>query len=413
MLSAAPAPSTPLGPFADSAVTWTTWVTLMGFVGLTALALLLAAPARRLGTDALSAVTVRLTRAATILGVLAAPAVLTDLAHSASADGGYDYGTAWGSLYDGSTDGLLSGLEVTLILLGAVLLSPLAARRLVSGPARRWLLATGLAAGILALVSTKFPDQAPTDWGSTIFSTLMWVLHLVGGGIWIGGLIGLALLALPGALTAADRSGFWGQGIRRFSVAAMGCVGAISLSGLYLYWEHVDGPSQLLTTMYGRVLGVKILLFGTMLLLGVFNQFWLHPRIEALRASGDQRPLHTILVRCFPAVVGVEVLLGLGVLFAAPFLHGSARNQSYQAGIAAQSPGALAHLPKLAAKTAHASTWIWGSTETVLVIAVMIIGYRVSARLASAAHRRPTEESSRPGLEVHDGLAAGTPVHDG
>ncbi|MFC7641082.1 CopD family protein [Streptosporangium lutulentum] len=65
----------------------------------------------------------------------------------------------------------------------------------------------------------------------------------------------------------------------------MSCVAAIMLSGLFLYWEHVDGPSQLFTTMYGRVLGVKILIFGTMLLLGVFNQFWLHPRIEALRAA--------------------------------------------------------------------------------------------------------------------------------
>jgi len=32
------------------------------------------------------------------------------------------------------------------------------------------------------------------------------------------------------------------------------------------------------TTMYGRVLGVKILIFGTLLLLGAANQFWLHPR---------------------------------------------------------------------------------------------------------------------------------------
>ena len=29
----------------------------------------------------------------------------------------------------------------------------------------------------------------------------------------------------------------------------------IALSGLFLYWEHVDGPEQLFTTMYGRTLG--------------------------------------------------------------------------------------------------------------------------------------------------------------
>jgi hypothetical protein len=152
----------------------------------------------------------------------------------------------------------------------------------------------------------------------------------------------------------------------------MSCVAAITLSGLFLYWQHVDGPSQLLTAMYGRVLGV-------------FNQFWLHPRIEALRASGDERPLRSILLRQFPAVVGLEVLLGLSVLFVAPFLHGSARNQAYQAyqaGIAKHSAVVVKHLPKLAPKAAHASTWVWGTTETILVVAVMIVGYRISERLA-------------------------------
>ena len=381
---AAPAPSTPLGSFADSAVAWATWVTLMGFVGLVALSVLVAGPAaRRIGGDALAAVTVRLSRAAVVFGVLAVPAVLTDLAGGASETGGYDFGAAWGSPYGGGVDGLLSGLEVTLVLVGAVLVCPLTVRRIAGGRARRWLAAGGLVAGAIALCTTKFPDKAPDDWGSTVFQTLMWVLHLLGGAVWIGGLIGLALLCLPGAVEAADRGAFWASTIRRFSASAMSCVGAITLSGLYLYWQHVDGPSQLLTTMYGRVLGVKILLFGTMLLLGVFNQHWLHPRINALRDAGDDRPLPALLLRHFPAAVGLETLLGLSVLFVAPFLHGSARNQAYQAGLAtnAATAAAVKHLPKLAPKSAHASTWVWGTTETILVIAAMIIAYRISEGL--------------------------------
>lgn len=381
-LSAA-APSTPLGPFVDSAVAWTTWVTLMGFVGLTALALVAVGPAaRRVGSEPLAAVTARLSWAAVVLGVLAVPAVLTDLAQGASKSGGYDYGAAWNSLYDGSNDGRLSGLEVTLVLVGAALVAPLTVRRIAAGPLRNWLLATGLGAGAIALGTTKFPDQAPKDWGRTSFETLMWMLHLLGGGVWIGGLVGLVLLAAPGAVAPADRGAFWAPAIRRFSVTAMGCVAAIALSGLFLYWEHVDGPGQLFTTMYGRVLGVKILLFGSLLLLGVFNQFWLHPRIDALRTAGDRRPLRTILLRQFPAVVGTEVLLGLTVLFVAPFLHGSARNQAFQADAAEHSTGALDHLPKLAPKVAHASTWAWGTAETLVVIAVMIAAYRLSDHLA-------------------------------
>ncbi|WP_377271704.1 CopD family protein [Peterkaempfera sp. SMS 1(5)a] len=382
--SAAPAPSTPLGPFADTALTWTTWVALMGFVGLAALALVAAGPAaRRIGPDTYAAVTARLAAAAAALGLLAVPAALTDNAHAASESGGYDYGSAWNSLYDGSTPGLLWGLDITLCLVGAALVAPLASRRFAAGPARAWLLGGGLAAGAVALITTKFPDKKPDNWGRTVFGTLMWVLHLLGGAVWIGGLIGLLLLALSSRIRPEDRAVFWSPAIRRFSVTAMSCVAAITLSGLFLYWGHVDGPSQLVTTMYGRVLGVKILIFGAMLLLGVFNQFWLHPRIDALRAAGDQRPLRTILFRTFPVVVGVEVALALALLFVAPFLHGSARNQAFQADAAKHATTAsVKDLPKLPAKQAHASTWILGTAETAAVIALMVAGYRVSGRLA-------------------------------
>ena len=343
--SAAAAPSTPLGPFADSAVAWTTWTTLMGFVGLVALALLAVGPAAaRTAPSAVPAVTARLGRAAVVVGLLAVPAVLTELAQGASSSGGYDYSAAWNSLYDGSSDGRLSGLGVTFSLVGAALTMPLTVRSVAAGRARRWLLGAALAAGVVALGSAKF----------------------------------------PGAVPAAERGAFWSAAVRRFSVCAMGSVAAITLSGLFLYWEHVDGPTQLLTTMYGRVLGVKILIFGA-LLLGMFNQFWLHPRIEALRAEGDQRPLRTVLLRRFPLVVAVEVLLGLALLFVAPFLHGSARNQAYRARVAEDSAAAVLpaeRLPKLVPKQATASTWVWGTLETIAVVGLMGGGYRYSGRLA-------------------------------
>ncbi|MFI0722040.1 hypothetical protein [Streptomyces sp. NPDC021224] len=72
--------------------------------------------------------------AAAVLGALAVPAVLTDLAHGASADGGYDDGAAWHSLYDGSNSGRLLGLEVTLVLAGAAV--PWPRRGRTPGPPR-------------------------------------------------------------------------------------------------------------------------------------------------------------------------------------------------------------------------------------------------------------------------------------
>jgi putative copper export protein len=376
-------PSTPLGPWVDSAVAWTTWITLMGFVGLTVLSLAGAgAPARRASPGTLAHVTMRLGGVAAVLGVLAVPAVLTELAQSASQTGGYDYAAAWDSLYDGTVAGLYSGLEITFSLAGAALIAPLAFGAVAASRARNWLLGAGLAAGAVSLAVTKFPDDSGGDWGKTVIETVVWMMHLFGGAIWIGGLAGLLLLALPGAVQPSDRGDFWAVLIRRFSVLAMSCVAAIALSGLFLYWEHVDGPEQLFTTMYGRTLGVKIIIFGVLLLLGLANQFFLHPRIEALRAAGDRRALQTILVRRFPAVIAVELLLGMTVLFVAPFLHGSARNQAYQAQPSVYQSGPAKKLPKLPAKQASAATWAEGTAETIVIVGIMIAGYRVSGRLA-------------------------------
>lgn len=378
-----PAPSTPLGSFADSAVSWTSWVTLMSFVGLVALALLVAAPARGLGDRAARLVRGRLAGAAVAAGFLAVPAVLSDHARRA-ADHGYRPATVWRQLFDGSTAGLLAGLETVLPLFGALILLPLALVRTLSPRTATALRIAALILGAVALGATRFPAAVPADFGRGVFQTVMWMLHLVGGGVWAGGLIGLVLLSVRSGLG----SGFWSPAIRRFAAAATGCVAAISLSGLFLYWEHVDGPAQLVTTMYGRVLGVKLLLFGALLVLGAVNQFWLHPRIDALRAAGDDRPLRTLLARRFPAVVGTEVVLVLALLFVAPFLHGSARNQAYQADAAAHAaappanPGEPAKLPKLPQKEVSASTWIEGTAETAAVLAVTVAGYRFSGRLA-------------------------------
>lgn len=243
--------------------------------------------------------------------------------------------------------------------------------------------------GAAGLAATRIPAKAPDDWPRSVFQTFMWMLHLIGGAVWVGGLVGLVLLAVRSGL----ESGFWSAAIRRFAAAAMSCVVAVSLSGLFLYWSHVDGPSQLFTAMYGRVLGVKLLLFGGLLVLGAVNQFWLHPRIDALRAAGDDRPLRTILARRFPAVVGVEVVLILGLLFVAPFLHGSARNQAFQAEAAKHASSPKAKLPKLGQKEVSASTWIEGTAETLAVLAVTAGGYRFSGRLARRriAQALPTE----------------------
>lgn len=384
MLPAVATPPPPsLGPIRDGVLSGATWIALMGLVGLLALAAVCARPAAAPADR--PAVVARLARVGTAVGLLALPLVLLDLAHGLSEDGGLAVGAAWQSLYDGTVAGLLLGLELTLLAVAVLGTLLLCSRRTAGSGAAPWLLGVALAAAAVALATTRFPDERPEpgQWSRTVFSALMWLLHLEGGAVWVGGLIGLAALTVPGVVSAEHRRRFWSRTIRRFSASAMACVAAILLSGVWLYWQHVDGPTQLVTTLYGRVLGVKILIFGTMLALGAANQFWLHPRIERLRDAGDERPLRTILAREFPVVIGAEVLLGMAVLMVAPFLHGSARGEVF----AEQHPAAAAAGERPEPKTVSTATWVYGTAETVVVIAVMAGGYRVSARLAARRAR--------------------------
>jgi len=170
------------------------------------------------------------------------------------------------------------------------------------------------------------------------------MMHLFSGATWIGGLAGLLLITLPGAVPSGDRGDFWASAVRRFSVLAMSSVAGTALSGLFLYGSTSTARVSCSAPCTAGWSGVKILIFGTLLLLGMANQFWLHPRIEALRAAGDQRGLRQILVTRFPAVIAVELLLGMTVLFVAPFLSGLGA----QPGV----PGAAVGLPQRAGRLA-------------------------------------------------------------
>ncbi|MGZ4452141.1 MAG: copper resistance D family protein [Nocardioides sp.] len=376
LLTTPPPPS--LGPIRDGVLTGAMWISLMAVPGLLALAAFCARPA----ADPVDrpAVLARLARLSVVGGVLAVPLAFLDLAHGLAEDGGMAIVLARQSLYDGTVAGLLLGLELSLVAAAVMLVLPLTSRRTAASSAAPWLLAAGLAVSVLALGTTRFPDERPEPgaWGRTVFSALMWLLHLEGGAIWIGGLIGLAALTVPGVVSAEHRRRFWSRTLRRFAVVAMTCVAAIVLSGIWLYWTHVDGPSQLLTTLYGRVLGVKILIVGAMLALGAANQFWLHPRIERLREAGDERPLRVILAKEFPLVITVEALLGMAVLMVAPFLHGSARGEVF----AQEQPAAAAAGERPEQKTPSAGTWVYGAAETGAVVVFMVGAYRVSGRLA-------------------------------
>jgi copper transport protein len=138
------------------------------------------------------------------------------------------------------------------------------------------------------------------------------LVHLLGVAVWLGGLIGLVLLAFPATrgTTETDRVGLLAPVISRFSDFALVAVAVIVASGGlrgYLEIRSIDG---LTGTSYGLTLLVKLAAFLPLFALGAINNRWTKPRIERAAAAGAPSPQLSTLRR----LVTVEVTLGFVVL---------------------------------------------------------------------------------------------------
>ncbi len=144
----------------------------------------------------------------------------------------------------------------------------------------------------------------------------------------MGGLASLVSLSRARHSLGQHAALWWARIWQRFSILALTTVAAIIISGCWLAWKHVGGPAELVTTMYGRFLLVKLLLVLTLILSGAYNEFLLTPRVARAHAAGDIGEGFALTLSRFPAVVTVEAALGVGVLLVVPFLAGSARAQA-------------------------------------------------------------------------------------
>lgn len=155
------------------------------------------------------------------------------------------------------------------------------------------------------------PSTTPPRGLSLVFD---W-LHLVAGSVWVGGLIGLLVLALsaPPALRIAAL----GRVVPRFSRVAFASVLLLMASGIGASVLQFPTFRSVLDTSYGRALDVKvILLIGTLLLAGV-NLARTKPRLQAALTQPGLGPASASLLRRL--VVG-EIVLVVGALFAAGVL---------------------------------------------------------------------------------------------
>lgn len=174
-----------------------------------------------------------------------------------------------------------------------------------------WALAVVL--GFIATLSLGWMGHAAASEGpGASIHLISDIIHVLAGAVWIGALAAFLLLLVRSPRTAEERVATHAA-LERFSGVGSIIVAAVVLTGIVNSWILIgpDRLSALVTTPYGRLLGLKLVLFAWMLLLAVANRFRLTPGLAAAEASGQS----ALAIAALRRSIALEAALGLGVLF--------------------------------------------------------------------------------------------------
>ena len=198
----------------------------------------------------------------------------------------------------GTPEGLVMVAQLTAVLV----LCGLAVAATAALPCRPTLAVLGGAAAF-AMMTVIWETHANGPSPYRFFNLTVQWLHVMGVGVWVGGLawLLLGLRGLPGPERATAG--------RRFSVIATIGLAVVALTGLSRAAAEVGAPANLLHTSFGRLLLVKLALFVGLVVLGARNRF---VEVPAL-AKDDALPPFRRTLRG-EVVLGVAILAVTGVL---------------------------------------------------------------------------------------------------
>ncbi|WP_314245145.1 copper resistance CopC/CopD family protein [Streptomyces kutzneri] len=112
------------------------------------------------------------------------------------------------------------------------------------------------------------------------------VLHLLAMGVWLGGLITLAILLRRRGPGSRDIPA---SAIGRFSTLAFTAVALLVGTGMYQSWRQVGSWEALSTTSYGRTLAVKIAAVVLVLCAASFSRRWTARLVHAATPAAEPR----------------------------------------------------------------------------------------------------------------------------
>ena len=188
-----------------------------------------------------------------------------------------------GSLVGGGSFGaywLMRVITISLLLALALYQVQLKARTLRLATLLSW---TQLLLGLTLFIAMTMSSHAAAAGPSNrVYAVVGDWLHLVAAALWVGGMFSIATTYVPvlRRFPVAERAHALVTMLPYYSpwavlgVLLMAVTGPLSATVELFSWE------QFLSTAYGRVLAIKILLVGAMLLTSAFHLFVLRPRLQ-------------------------------------------------------------------------------------------------------------------------------------
>jgi putative copper export protein/mono/diheme cytochrome c family protein len=177
------------------------------------------------------------------------------------------------------------------------------------------LLAGGLGLSACLLASISLSGHAATADGAALAMQISAdALHLLAGGVWLGGLVPLfAFLRRCNQTTHLGASVAAQEATRRYSRLGLVCVAVLIATGSYNAWILVGGLPPLFGTTYGRLLLIKLGLLLPLLGVAATNLLRLKPKI--ISASPDGPEPKSALVEKLTRNVLIEACVGAMILY--------------------------------------------------------------------------------------------------
>lgn len=197
--------------------------------------------------------------------------------------------------------------RIVLLLLAVPVLRALLARRGDESRSRSvWVVPVAAPLAVALAATPGLAGHAATgDWVTV--AVFIDTLHVLAMAIWLGGLLIVASVLLPGRSVEDLR-----DPLTRWSRVAFVSIAAVVVSGGFQTWRQVRTLDALRGTDYGRMLIVKLVVFAVLLAVAAFSReivLRLFPGDPADRVLDEQ-----VELRRLRRAVGLEVLAAVAIL---------------------------------------------------------------------------------------------------